>query len=317
MRHRQTRLWDPLWDNVTMRFFADDPAAAGGDNPGGGGGASSPTAKPERAAPAAPAGFDIGNVFNSDGTFADGYHEHVKDVVDGSSLDKIKDFKGLMKSWSNAQRLVGRKLQPKDDAPDEEWDTYLSGLPVWKVPEKAEDYDLSIEGVEDKVFAENLERTGYLKQVQDTLKAAGIPARLAPKLATAILQNMQDKWDAFHSSAKEIREKTVEPFLGKVKYDDAAKNGRAALARLMNHTEDKPSELMTSWLKLMDDNRLADHPLTVAILHQLATRMNPARAFVTGGDRAKNPNTGPGVVQQGGYARAMAPLTARQAGITD
>jgi hypothetical protein len=286
---------------MSARFFAEE-------GEGGGGGAV--------ATPAGDAGkFDIGTVFNPDGTFAEGWKDHVKDILgDSKYFDSIKDAKGLLKSTVGLSKLAGRKLLPKDDAPDEEWDGFFKSLGV---PEKPEDYGLEVGGVEDKAFLDQLTKMDYIGQVQKALHAAGLPTKIAPKMATALLANMQEKYESFNTSAKEIREKLVEPSLGKVKYDDAAKLGRAGLAKVMGHTDEKPNEIMTQWLALMDLARLADHPLTVAILHQYASRMNPARPFVQAAAAGKNLNTGPGYQRQGGYARAMAPLTSRQVGLTE
>ena len=303
MRTWLKTMFGPLWSGRTMSmtFFADDAGAGGGAGKTDG-------------APAAGTGDEnfIGNIFDAKGMFKEGWNTHLKDEIgDSKHFDTTfkagqHGVKDLVKEVRDLLRFKGRALLPKEDADDSEWQK------VWEtagIPKKAEDYGLELDGgIEDPGFKEFLDKSGYLGRIADIFVRGHVPMKLASQLATGIISRVEDDYNAFQKESKDIRDKIEAGWQGKIKWDDAEKDGRAAMARLYGHTDEKPSEEMQGLIKLLESARLANHPLVVDFLHRIHQRMNPARVFTTG---SRGP-TGPGVKKEPNYAQVMMPESSRQ-----
>lgn len=240
-------------------------------------------------------------ILNPDGTFTKEWRSEFKDEIgDSKYFDSIHDFRSLLKSAKGLSTLAGRALIPKADAPAEEWDKVLAAM--GGVPKTGADYGLEVDGIEDESLGSFIKDSGYINRVADICVAAGLPTKLAERVANASFQRLQMEYAAMEEQKKEARTQVEKTWGGRVKWDDAVKRGREALATLCGHTADKPAEDMEGFMTLMDRAGLSDHPFFVSILERMASRMTPGK-FVIG----KQP-AGPGQAQRTGFA-AMAPRT--------
>lgn len=300
---RQKRFTQTMWSGQQLNArHVDDADATGGASgtpPAATAGSTGQTP------PATPAGDPfLTAIFDSGGKFKEGWRDHFKDEIgDSKYFDSIGDIKTLVKSTKGLASLKGRALVPKADASDEEWDKTFQAMGI---PEKPEDYGLEIEGLEDKEYARLLEKNKYTDRLQAIFKDAGIPTRQSAKLATAILKRGQADFSAFKTASQEARSQVESRWGGKVKWDDAVRNGREALARLCEHSETTPSEDMAGFLAALDNAGLTDHPFVVSVLHRLATRQSPGK-FVT-----RTGPTGPGVKPSPSFASRMMPQSLKQ-----
>ena len=271
-----------------------------------------PAAAVTAAAPAAPAAEApvirdpsfVEGVLHNDGTFTHNWKEKFKDDIgDSKYFDTFKGLPDLVKSAKGLSELKGRALVPKADADPAEWDQVFQAAGVPKTPEE---YGLAIEGMENEGLANYIEKSGYLDRLQNIFLDAEVPLPMSSKLATASLKQLQFEHDTFTQETVTAREEVEERWNGRVKWDDAVKGGREALARLCEHSETSPSPDMAGFLGLLDKAGLSDHPYVVSVLQRMSSRMAPARVIA-----AANP-TGPGVKQPLSYARIMAPRTVEQ-----
>lgn len=318
----QLRYFNPWARPVTMRFFAEGGGTGGvGGAPGATAGALAAGAPaPASPAGAEPAGSFLSSICDDKGVLKDGWSGPFKEQIgDSKYFDNFKPGKNtihdIVKSMTGLTKLAGRALIPAADAPDEEWGK------VWEaaggIPKTAEDYGLTLEEAKDAPFPEGfkelLEKTEYMQRLANKLLAAKTPMRMAGSLASADLAGVLDRYTTAKKAEQQARTELLDPLLGKTPYEEAVKGGRAALARLCDHTDTTPSALFNGFVQLLEGAGLMNHPATVGMLHQIASRMNPGKVLVTGTRvTAVNPGTGPGVMPQTDYASAMGPLTLQQ-----
>jgi hypothetical protein len=295
------------------RFFADE----GGDgDPGGGAGGDGSTPAPAAdpaPAPASPLAAQPGNlppthpdpsfserIINPDGTLKKDWKQQFADEIgDSKYFDSFNDLRSIIKSAKGLSHLAGRALVPKADAPQEEWDKVLSAM--GGVPKSGEDYGFNIEGLEDEAVQNLVKDTGYVDRVADICAKAGLPTALAERVANASLERLQMEYAGSVKAKDAAREAVEKRWDGKVKWDDAVKKGREALAAICGQTADAPAEDMQGFMDLMDKAGLSDHPYFVSVLERVASRMTPGR-FVTG------QRSTPASQARTGFA-AMAPRT--------
>lgn len=123
-----------------------------------------------------PVGF-----INEDGTFKDGWTGNLDEDIRGEKcLQSLKDIKGAMRTYVNAQKMVGKDkiVKPSEASSQAEWDAYYSagGRPATAADygfKKPDDYP-------DDIFDET-----YAKEVQDLLYKHGA----SKKLANALFQH--------------------------------------------------------------------------------------------------------------------------------
>ena len=253
----------------------------------------------------------ISKIFDGDGKLKPGWKDHVKEEVgDSKALDSISDVRALIKRTVNAEKLVGKKAMPKDDASDEEWNEFFKATGI---PTKPEDYDIEVGGIDDPGFKEFLDNTHYVDRLLNAFCKGQVPTRVAPHVLNGMLELAEAEWKAEQASEAEVRTKWVEPNLGKTKWDEAGKLGREAMAKLYDHTDATPSENFKAAMSWLENSGAIRHPFITDLLFRLHSRINPTRVFSGGagtGTGGKVRMTGPGVSPAPDILSVFAPATA-------
>lgn len=307
-----------LWfDYRTIRFFAESPAAPSAD----GGGSTATPAQPTGGAAADAPSF-LSQVCDDNGILKDGWSSHFKDQIGDSKYFDVNFKPGkdgvreLVQHIKELSGFKGRPMIPKADAPDEEWNK------VWEaaggIPKTPDGYGLTLEDNPNNPFPagfkEMVEKSGFMEKIAKEMAAAKIPMRLASAYANARIGPALERYNAANESRTKAHKEILEPVLGKTTVEEASQNARSALATLCGHTKDAPSPVFQSFIDLMTDSGMMEHPVVLAMMHQIATRMNPGKAIVRGTTvtMPSSRNTGPGVAPQVDYASAMCPVTLQQ-----
>jgi hypothetical protein len=116
----------------------------------------------------------------------EGINELPDDIMSDPSLKAIQNVPGLLKSYVNAQKLVGadKVIIPKKDAPEEDWRAFYQKAGL---PDNYEDYSVTLPEVEDEGVKGYFEE--YLKQAHE----AGILPKQAEKLVEFQAQYAADQ----------------------------------------------------------------------------------------------------------------------------
>ena len=122
--------------------------------------------------PAETPDFDISACFNSDGTFKEGYKEHLlpEDLRGEKFFDIFTDIKGLAKTAGNQARMIGKYSTTKgvlpinDKSTPEEIDAFDQALGV---PKTADDYKLEVPKGMEHLFDQEL-----MKQARQIFKSS-------------------------------------------------------------------------------------------------------------------------------------------------
>ena len=229
-----------------------------------------------------PETFDFRGLVADDGNFVDNWHDQLpedarKDIGDNEHLKNIKTPVQLATEVVGLSRFKGRALVPKADAADEDWDKVFEASGK---PGDDEGYGFSLEKVEDEGLRTRLEASGYADRLERIMKRAGIPTRIAAKVANASLAEAADDYQAGRQARKELRDKMVTALGGEKQYGKAEIAGRDALARLYGEDKDAHAEVLTA----LTAAEMVDHPALVSLLNRINERLTPG-TVVTGGQK--------------------------------
>jgi len=138
----------------------------------------------------------------SEGSWLDSYTDLPDDIKGDPSLKVFTDVPGLIKSYVNAQKLVGadKFVVPSKDAGDEAWKEVFQKLGV---PENRDDYKVTPEeGVDDE----------YFKSFLDNAHAAGLLPSQAKKLADFQVKFATDQAKEISDKAELEMDRQIEEF---------------------------------------------------------------------------------------------------------
>lgn len=251
--------------------------------------------------------FDITTIVGENGDFVPDWQAKLPDDLkaelgDSKAFANIKTVLDFFKTSIGSSKLAGRALLPKADAPDEEWDK------VWNqmgVPGEKDSYGLTLDGVTDEQLKAFAEKTGYLGTLEKVLRRAGVPKRLAARIATADAVEKAEQLRAMSEDRTKAHDALAKDLGGIDKVDAARVAGRDALARLYGNDG---KEQFDDLIARMEAVGMADHPAFVRMTHMLAQRLSPGR-IVTGGATTIAP-------QSKSLVAAVLPNTAKACGIS-
>lgn len=224
--------------------------------------------------------FDVSTITGEDGNFVSDWHTKLpddlkKDLGDSKAFANIKNMKDFFKTAIGNSKLAGRALLPGPDAPDESWDKVWAQMGI---PGEKDSYGLSSEGITDERLKKFAEKTGYLATLEKVLRRAGVPKRIAARIATADAVEKAEQLRELADERTAAHEALGVDLGGVDKIDAARVAGRDALSRLYG-TDGKAH--FDDLIARMDAAGLADHPAFVRMTHLLSQRLSPGK-IVTG-----------------------------------
>lgn len=169
-----------LFKGLTICFFADDEGGEGDGGGAGGNEGDAGTTFVGGESGGEGGEFLISDVMNDDGTFKEGWRDKSLDEENrGQGIyDRIKDFKGVLKSLGNQERAISKKgIIPLGENPtDEEVATFRQQMGVpkepagyeFKVPESLQQYysDDVIEATKQELHALNIPTSTFHKLME-------------------------------------------------------------------------------------------------------------------------------------------------------
>jgi len=246
--------------------------------------------------------FEVSQVINTDGTMTgdDWYTklapETVEKIGDNKHLAKMTSVDQLATEVVELSRFKGKTPIPAPDAPDEEWDNVFKAAGV---PGDNEQYGFSLDELQNETVKQLAEKSGFVDRMERIMKAAGVPKRLAVKIANASLQESMAGYDAYQQDVTAGRQALVEKWGSEAEVEKRAKAGAEALTRIYGADTEARDALMAQ----LDNAGLKDHPLVTDLLDRLAQKVSPGK-IVLGGSR-------PGATQKASPIETLLPNTAK------
>lgn len=211
------------------------PDGAGGDNTGGQGGTGFPDHAPE---------------------WIRGIEGIDPEITGDPSLQAVKDIPNLVKSFVNAQKLIGKDkvVIPNENSGEEEWQNFFSKIGK---PEALDKYELSkLDGLDESFL--------------DGFKQAAFEANLLPKQAQKVMEWMHEhesKMDEqYFNQIKETQQKELNDL--KTEWGDAWQENVAQANAALSEFG---GEEFTKFLK---ESGLGNNPNMIRFMHGLGSKLN-------------------------------------------
>lgn len=223
-------------------------------------------------------------LLGDDGAFQEGWLDNLpEDTFEKDDTGKLKqgdlaehkNVAGLVKSYLNAQKLVGTAIQPlADDATDEERRAHFTKLGC---PEKVEGYEVTPPKLPDGMQMDEALMKAATKYAYDN----GIPKTIFEGLAKLVLDGQVNTYNQVVKTATEAQDKIRDASVNKLKgewgadYDKNLEMGRRAYDLFGGD----------DFVKLMEETGLKDNPVVVKAFVEIYRQIKPDD-FITGGTSA-------------------------------
>ncbi len=247
--------------------------------------------------------FDVSTVINADGTmngtdwFTKLGPDTVEAIGENQHLAKMTNIDQLATEVVELSKLKGRTPVPGADATDDEWDPVFAAAGV---PGEKEAYGFSLEGIQDDGLRALVEKSGFVDRMERIMKEAGVPKRLAVKIANASLNESMAGYDTHQADVGEGRKALIERWGSEAALETKTKGGAEALTRIYG----KDTEARDALLAQLDNAGLKGHPLVIDLLDRLAQKISPG-TIVLGGSTPGTP------AAEAGSIESLLPNTAK------
>lgn len=233
--------------------------------------------------------FEVNTVLNADGTVTgdDWYTKlspsTVETIGDNKHLAKMTSLDQMATEIVELSKLKGRSVVPGADASDEEWDSVFAAAGV---PADDEAYGFSLEQVDNAAVRDLAEKSGFVGRMERIMKAAGVPKRMAVKIANASMNESMGGYDVYQADVAAGRQALVEKWGSEAEVQKRTQAGAEALTRIYGADTDARDALLAQ----LDNAGLKGHPLVTDLMDRLAQKISPGK-IVLGGSRPGSTST--------------------------